>query len=96
MERQIKEQNTISNVLNGIAVAMICGILLVAGLAGTGGYVLWKQIQGQSASIALLEDNTNARIADMQKDFISRQVELSKNLEQTNHRLMTPPPLIVP
>ena len=89
IERQIKEQNTVNNVLNGIAVAVICGIVLVAGLAGTGGYVLWKQIQNQSASISLLEENTKDRMADLQKDLSSRQTELSKNLEQTNQRLMT-------
>ena len=89
IERQIKEQNTVNNVLNGIAVAVICGIVLVAGLAATGGYVLWKQIQNQSASIALLEENTKDRLADLQKDMSSRQTELSKNLEMTNQRLMT-------
>ncbi len=89
IERQIHEQTTVNHVINGVAIALACGVVLLAGLAGTGGYVLWKQIQNQSASIALLEDNTKARIADLQKDLSSRQTELSQNLEQTNQRLMT-------
>jgi len=89
IERQIHEQKTVNSVVNGVAISLICGILLVSGLAATGGYVLWKQMQDQSASLSLLEQNTKVRMADMQHDLSEQQVQLSKNLEQTNLRLLT-------
>lgn len=88
IDRQIREQKTVNNVLNGVALTMICGILFVAALAGTGGYVLWKQLQDQSASLALLEENTKDRMFDLKAELVASDVEMSKTMEQTNLRLV--------
>ncbi|NJK92325.1 MAG: hypothetical protein HC904_11095 [Blastochloris sp.] len=87
IERQIKEQKTVNNVLNGVALAIICGVLLVAALAGTGGYVLWKQMQDQSASLALLEQNTKDRMFDLKAELIASDTDLAKSQEQMNLRV---------
>jgi hypothetical protein len=88
IERQIKEQKTVSNVLNGMALALICGILLVTALAGTGGYVLWKQLQDQSASLAVLEQNTKDRMFDLKAEMVANDADLAKVQEQSNLRLV--------
>jgi hypothetical protein len=88
IERQIKEQKTVSNVLNGMALALICGVLLVAALAATGGYVLWKQLQDQSVSLALLEQNTKDRLFDLKAELVANDADLAKSQEQSNLRLV--------
>jgi hypothetical protein len=88
IKRQKREQSTINSLLNGIGLAFTCGILIVAALASLGGYVLYKQLSDQSASLALLEQNTKQRFFEMETDLIKRDTELARNLEQTNLRLL--------
>lgn len=88
VQRQVKEQNTFNTLLSGAALTLISGILVVAGLAGLGGYVLYKQMQDQSATVAILEQNTKTRFYEMETDLIQRDTELARNLEQTHLRLM--------
>lgn len=88
MDRQIKEQKTVGNVLNSMALALVCGTLLVTALAGTGGYVLWKQLQNQSASLSLLEQNTKDRMFDLKAELVASDTDLNKSLEQANLRLI--------
>lgn len=88
MDRQIKEQKSVGNVLNGMALALVCGTLLVTALAGTGGYVLWKQLQNQSASLSLLEQNTKDRMFDLKAELVASDTDLNKSLEQANLRLI--------
>lgn len=88
IKRQKREQSTINSLIHGIGLAFTCSILVVAALASLGGYVLYKQLSDQSASLALLEQNTKQRFFEMETDLIKRDTELAKNLEQTNLRLM--------
>lgn len=88
IKRQKREQATINSLIHGIGLAFTCSILIVAALASLGGYVLYKQLNDQSASLALLEQNTKQRFFEMETDLIKRDTELAKNLEQTNLRLM--------
>lgn len=88
MQRQVREQRTVNTVLNGVALALICGVLLVAALAATGGYVLWKQLQDQSVSLALLEQNTKDRMFDLKAELVANDADISKTLEQSNLRLV--------
>jgi len=71
-----------------MALALICGILLVTALAGTGGYVLWKQLQDQSASLAVLEQNTKDRMFDLKAEMVANDADLAKVQEQSNLRLV--------
>ncbi|MEO0453445.1 MAG: hypothetical protein AAFY98_04835 [Verrucomicrobiota bacterium] len=88
VRRQVKEQNTFNTLLSGAALSLISAILVVAGLAGLGGYVLYKQLEDQSATVAILEQNTKMRFYEMETDLIQRDTELARNVEQTNLRLM--------
>lgn len=87
IDRQVKEQKAISSLLHGAGLALVCTILLFAGLASLGGYVLYKQMQDQSATLALLEQNTKQRMFEMEMDLIKRDNDLAKNLEQSNLRM---------
>jgi len=88
IKRQKREQASINSLIHGVGLAFTCSILIVAALASLGGYVLYKQLSDQSASLAMLEQNTKQRFFEMETDLIKRDTELAKNLEQTNLRLM--------
>jgi hypothetical protein len=88
IRRQKKEQSTVNTMLNGVVIGLICAIVLVTILAGTGSYVIWKQIKGQSATIALLELNTIDRLAKLQDDFNSKNQQLGENLALTNQQIV--------
>lgn len=88
IRRQKREQKAMNSLLSGVGLAFTCGILVVGALASLGGYVLYKQLKDQSATISLMEQNTKQRFFEMETDLIRRDTELAKNLEQTNLRLM--------
>ncbi len=88
LQRQIKEQKAVGTVLNSVALVLICGVLLVTALAGMGGYVLWKQIQGQSASLAILDQNTKDRLFDLKAELVASDMDTNKTLGQSNLRLL--------
>jgi hypothetical protein len=87
IERQSREQRAVGTMLNGVAIAFICGIVLVASLASLGGYVLFKQIRNQSATIALLESNTRERIDNLQSELAQKDAELVSSLKENSLRM---------
>jgi hypothetical protein len=87
IDRQAREQRMVNNMLNGVAIAVMCGILFVAALAGTGGYVLWRQIQDQSATISVLETNMKERINGLEDQLSAKDAELAKTLAASSVRL---------
>ncbi len=87
IRRQSQEQRAIGSLLHGVGLALVSCILLVASLAGLGGYVLYQQMEDQSATVAMLEINTRKRMFEMESELIARNRELAKHLEQTNVRL---------
>lgn len=87
IERQSREQRAVGTMLNGVAIAFICGIVLVASLASLGGYVLFKQIRNQSATIALLESNTRERIDNLQSELAQKDAELAAALKENSLRM---------
>lgn len=89
IERQSREQNAMSHLLNGAAIAFLCTVLLIASLAGLGGYVLYKQLRNQSATIALLETNTLERFAELETRMAARNKELAELQHDANLRLTT-------
>ncbi|MDR1303819.1 MAG: hypothetical protein LBK76_01220 [Verrucomicrobiales bacterium] len=88
IRRQKKEQAAVNTMLNGVVIGIICAIVLVTILAGTGSYVLWKQIQGQSATIAQLESNTSARFAELQVAFQEEHKKLAAVLALTGQQIL--------
>lgn len=89
IDRQAREQKAVSTLLQGAGLALVCSILVVGGLAALGGYVLYRQMQDQSATLAMLEQNTKQRMFELEMDLSRRDTELAKNLEQSNLRLGT-------
>ncbi len=87
IERQSREQHAMSHLLNGVAISFVCAIVLVAGLAGLGGYVLYKQLKNQSATIALLETNTLERFTELEGRLAARNRELAELQHEANLRL---------
>ena len=52
-----------------------------------GGFDAAGEQQEQSATLALLEQNTKQRMFEMEMDLIKRDNDLAKNLEQSNLRM---------
>jgi uncharacterized protein HemX len=69
-DRQRREQRAATNLLSGVAYIFLGGLVLLAVLAGFGGYVLWKQIKNQSVTVAQL----NAKV-DQQDTELSQRIE---------------------
>jgi hypothetical protein len=88
LDRQRKEQNAVNTLLQGVGLTLLSIILFTAALASLGGYVLWKQIQDQSASLALLESNTKDRLDSLGKELRNADSELVLGQEQASMNLL--------
>ncbi len=55
VHRQTREQRAVSSILSGVAITLLSIIVGVALLAGFGGWVLWRQIQNQSVTVAQID-----------------------------------------
>ena len=67
-DRQRREQKSVTSLISGVAYALIGGILLVAILAGFGGYVLWKQIQSQAVTVAQVNAKIDEQVAALRAE----------------------------
>lgn len=83
VDRQRKEQRAVTSILSGVGLALLLIIGGCAGLAGFGGFVLWKQIQRQSVTVDQMEQRVNKEIASLQ----ARNAELSSGLEAAGAQL---------
>lgn len=68
-DRQRREQKSVTTLVSGVAYALIGSIILVAGLAGFGGYVLWKQIQDQAVTVAQVNAKLDGEVALLKADL---------------------------
>lgn len=90
--RQSREQRAVGSLLSGVAIAIIMAILLVAGLAAYGGYILSQQIKQQSATVAQLDAKTTANFDLLSRglkdtatavDGLNTQIQAQKQLIQS-------------
>ncbi|MDR1190561.1 MAG: hypothetical protein LBK60_02705 [Verrucomicrobiales bacterium] len=88
IHRQKKEQGAVSKLLSGVVTAIIIFVLLVTGAAGYGGYVMWRQIEGHSATISQLEASTANKLATLQRDFYLENQRLAENLALTSQQII--------
>lgn len=88
LDRQRKEQNAVNTLLQGVGLTLLSIILFTAALATLGGYVLWKQIQDQSASLALLESNTKDRLSSLGEELRTADNEIILGQEQASMNLL--------
>jgi uncharacterized protein HemX len=83
VDRQRKEQRAVASILSGVGLVLLLIIGGCAGLAGFGGFVLWKQIQRQSVTVDQMEQRLNKEMASLQ----ARNAELTSGLESAGAQL---------
>jgi uncharacterized protein HemX len=83
IDRQRKEQRAVTSILSGVGLGLLLIIVGCATLSAFGGYVLWKQIQQQSVTVAQMEQKINKDLADLQ----ARDAELASGLESAGAQL---------
>jgi uncharacterized protein HemX len=83
IDRQRKEQRAVTSILSGVGLGLLLIIVSCATLSAFGGYVLWKQIQQQSVTVAQMEQKINKDLADLQ----ARDAELASGLESAGAQL---------
>jgi hypothetical protein len=69
VQRQAREQKAVGSILSGVVVVIFSLIIICAGLAGYGGYILHKQIGEQSVSIDQLETKMVANVDLLQSSL---------------------------
>jgi len=83
IDRQRKEQRAVTSILSGVGLGLLLVIVGCATLSAFGGYVLWKQIQQQSVTVAQMEQKINKDLADLQ----ARDAELASGLDSAGAQL---------
>ncbi len=83
IDRQRKEQRAVTSILSGVGLGLLLVIVGCATLSAFGGYVLWKQIQQQSVTVAQMEQKFNKDLADLQ----ARDAELASGLDSAGAQL---------
>ena len=83
IDRQRKEQRAVTSILSGVGLGLLLIIVGCASLSLFGGYVLWKQIQQQSVTVAQMEQKFNKDLAELQ----ARDAELSSGLDSAGAQL---------
>lgn len=83
IDRQRKEQRAVTSILSGVGLGLLLIIVSCATLSAFGGYVLWKQIQQQSVTVAQMEQKINKDLAGLQ----ARDAELASGLESAGAQL---------
>ena len=68
-ERQRREQQSTSTLLSTTAYIFLGSLVLVAALAGFGGYTLWKQIKNQSVTITQLEAKFDGQVSALNQEL---------------------------
>ncbi|NUN93376.1 MAG: hypothetical protein HUU04_06310 [Verrucomicrobiae bacterium] len=83
VQRQSREQKLFGTVVGALVYALVGAVLLVAGLAAYGGYVLSRQIKEQSATISEMEGRFNAQLAAL-SDSLKETRDTVETLESTS------------
>ncbi len=95
-ERQSREQTSVTRVLAIFGYSLLAAIILLAALASYGGYILYSQLQDQSATIAQLESRvqrengeiktllqgTQEELASTKRTIVQQQTALTRQQEQ--------------
>ena len=83
-ERQKKEQTSFGNVLATLTYSILVFLVLVTGLAGYGGYMLFKKIELQRTTLAELDRRYEAEVVALKEDLSRTQGQLSKQNDTIN------------
>jgi septal ring factor EnvC (AmiA/AmiB activator) len=83
-ERQTREQRSTGSLLSILVWTVLAGLLLVAGLAVYGGYVLSSQIKDQALTVQQLQSKTDSEIADLRDDLNRTRTALADVVNAVN------------
>ena len=67
-ERQRREQRSTATLVSTASYFFLGGLVLIAVLAGFGGYVLWKQIKNQSVTVAQLDTKYAEKVDTLEQN----------------------------
>lgn len=87
IDQQRKEQRAWGSLLQGAATLIFGVIALCVALAAFGGYVLWKQIDNQSVTIGLLENNMRQEVQQLRSETVIANEKLTQELDSANLKL---------
>lgn len=73
VQRQRHEQHAVGSILSGVAITLIAAIILVAFLAGYGGWVLSRQIKEQNVTLNDLAKKNERTFALLNEDLKSAE-----------------------
>ncbi len=77
-ERQKKEQQSFGNVLATVTYSILVAFILATGLAGYGGYILFKKIELQRMTLAELDRRYEAEVVGLKEDLARSHAETAK------------------
>jgi len=77
-ERQKKEQQSFGNVLATVTYSILVAFILVTGLAGYGGYILFKKVELQRMTLAELDRRYEAEVVGLKEDLARSHAETAK------------------
>jgi outer membrane murein-binding lipoprotein Lpp len=86
-ERQSKEQKAVGSLLAWISYSLVGAVLLVATLAGVGGWTLYRLIQKQSVTVAELDSQYKGEFAQVREQMAAEALALQSALNRSNDRL---------
>jgi len=86
-ERQSKEQKAVGSILAWVSYSLIGAVLLIAGLAGLGGWTLYRMIQKQSVTVAELDSHYQGEFAAVREQLSAEVLHLQGSLARTAERL---------
>jgi uncharacterized protein HemX len=75
-ERQSREQNSVTRLLAILGYTFLGGLVLVAGLAAYGAYVIFGRLNEQSATLAQLESTTRSQTRELRDSLKATQEDL--------------------
>jgi hypothetical protein len=78
VERQTRDQKSFDSLLATVGYSLLAAILLVAGLAGYGGYVIWQQVQNQASTVRQLDAKYQQETALLRESLVNKQADIDK------------------
>jgi hypothetical protein len=82
VERQTREQRAVGDVLSWIGYSLLGGLIVVALMAGFGGYTLYRMIEDQSVTVAQFDAKYGAETAALHENVkeLDQQMAQTRNL----------------
>jgi hypothetical protein len=79
VERQSREQKAVGDVLSWVGYSLLGGLIIVALMAGFGGYTLYRMIQDQSVTVAQFDAKYGAETASLHENVKDLEQELTQS-----------------